>query len=49
MRQYDKDGDKAISFEEFKRYVQSKDKDVAKAFAKLDIDNSGSISVDELV
>jgi len=35
--------------QEFKQYVEKKEKIVQRTFAKLDVDNSGYIDADELV
>ena len=35
--------------QEFRRYVEKKEKIVQRTFAKLDVDNSGYIDADELV
>lgn len=48
-RQYDKNGDGAIDWEEFRQYVVRKERLVQLTFQKLDEDGSGSVTPEELV
>ena len=48
-RQYDKDGDGSVDWEEFRQYVVRKERLVQRTFRKLDEDGDGSVSPEELV
>lgn len=49
LKQYDRNSDGSIDWEEYKRYVVRKERVVQRTFQKLDADGSGSISAEELV
>ena len=49
LKQYDGNGDSQVDWAEFRAYVQSKEKKIRHAFHQIDTDNSGEISLDELV
>ena len=49
MQQYDKDMDGSVDFQEFWAYVSQKESALWKAFHDLDVDNSGSVTSDELL
>lgn len=49
LKQYDRNNDGSVDWEEYKRYVIRKEKIVQRTFQKLDEDGSGSISAEELV
>ena len=48
-RQYDRDGDGSVDWEEFRQYVVRKERLVQRTFRKLDEDGDGSVSPEELV
>lgn len=41
MKQYDSNHDGKVEFQEFQRYVEKREKDMQKAFDKLDADTEG--------
>ena len=41
LKQYDDNHDGRVEFEEFQRYVEKREKDMQKAFDKLDADTDG--------
>ena len=41
LKQYDENHDGKVEFEEFQRYVEKREKDMQKAFDKLDADTDG--------
>jgi Ca2+-binding EF-hand superfamily protein len=49
LKQYDRNHDGSIDWEEYKRYVIRKERIVQRTFQKLDEDGSGSVSAEELV
>ncbi|CAL8462209.1 g1740 [Coccomyxa elongata] len=48
LKQYDRNHDGSIDWEEYRRYVVRKERIIRRTFQKLDEDGSGSISADEL-
>ncbi|PRW34020.1 calcium-binding mitochondrial carrier S -3-like [Chlorella sorokiniana] len=48
LSQYDRDGDQQIEFEEFRRYVQSKERRMRAVFDSIDRDGDGQLSVAEV-
>ncbi|KAK9906889.1 hypothetical protein WJX75_009795 [Coccomyxa subellipsoidea] len=48
LKQYDRNHDGSIDWEEYKRYVIRKERIVQRTFQKLDEDGSGSVSAEEL-
>ena len=49
MRNYDLDGDGSISFEEFSRYIRSKERVIIKAFSAMDASGQGYLTEKEIV
>lgn len=41
MKQYDQDHDGRVQYQEFQKYVEKREKDMQKAFDKLDADTEG--------
>lgn len=48
LSQYDRDKDRSITFEEFSRYVQSKESRLRAVFAAIDADGDGQLTADEV-
>lgn len=48
MAQYDSDGDGAVTFTEFEKYVQRKEHTLWEAFCRVDIDRNGHLDRNEV-
>ncbi|PSC76347.1 calcium-binding mitochondrial carrier S -1 [Micractinium conductrix] len=48
QRQYDKDASRTVDFQEFRRYVQSKERRIRAAFRSIDADADGQLDAGEV-
>eukprot|EP00887_Chlorella_sp_A99_P006533 scaffold3.g6533.t1 len=49
LGQYDRNTDKEVSFEEFQRYVKTKEAAIAAAFRRMDVDGDGQLDAGEVL